>query len=563
MKRYIIYVLVLFTSLCIISCDDEILDVDPVDTFTDAAVWNDLALAESYLNTSYTKIKAEAEKGSRFASLSEEIFQMHTYGTENVRQGYLSSDNSSFGWEDDMWNPWDYFYGAIKDVNLFLENIKEVPTPSSGDDIWKNDLIGQGHFLRAYFYFQLYSLYGRVPLISQVYPLDTKEFTETRASLEDVASFIVTECDSAANLLPLEYSNAKNFGRATKGAALMLKGRTLLFAASPLYDKNYPDQIKWQKAADANKAVLDLHKYSLQSISNSDEYASLFLDSKNPEIIFEKLYDKKYVAGSNNVFLHQAPCGTGNGFQGWGTLQPTHNVVSKFQMSDGSKYIPNKNTEKPWDNRDLRLHATIFVDGDNWGFGDDNREIEFFVSGEAEVDPGKDSREGPSWWNATQTGYGLKKFLDPNYDNFGTNANTTPWIYMRLAEVYLNYAECLIELHKNPEALIYINLVRERSLLPPAEGVDIRAEYEYERQIELLFEGQRWFDIRRWKQAEEIYKTPIEGINIKKFKDGSKTYELKSEAIETRNFYAPKNYWMPIPRSELRKAPQLDATPYE
>ena len=562
MKKYIIYGLAaVITCFGITSCD--ILDVDPVDSFTDAAVWNDLALAESYLNSSYTRMKAEAEKGSRFASLTDEIYQMHTYGTENVRQGYLSNDNSSFGWEQDMWNPWHYYYRSIKEVNLFLQNIDAVPAPNNGDDKWKDQLKGQGYFLRAYFYHQLYSMFGRIPIIKQVHSLDTEEYTETRASVEDVADFIASDCDEAVALLPEKYTDANDYGRATKGAALALKGRTLLFAASPLYDPNYPTREKWERAAKANKDVIDLNIYSLSTISNADEYAALFFDAKNPEIILVKQFDSKWVAGNNSTFLHQAPCGTGNGFGGWGTLQPTHNLVSKFQKKDGSAYTPGASDEYPWANRDIRLYATIFVDGDKWGFGDDNRTVEFFVAGESDVTAGKDSREGPSWWNGTQTGYQLKKFLDPGFDTYGTTANTTPWIYMRLAEVYLNYAECQIELGNNGEALKYINYVRERALQPAAKGTNIRAEYEYERQIELVFEGQRWFDIRRWKKAEDVYKEPIQGISIKLYKDGSKTYEVKAEPIETRKFYAPKNYWMPIPRDELRKAPQLDAQPYE
>jgi starch-binding outer membrane protein, SusD/RagB family len=232
-------------------------------------------------------------------------------------------------------------------------------------------------------------------------------------------------------------------------------------------------------------------------------------------------------------------------------------------MKDGTEYTPGSEDEYPWADRDLRLYGTIFLDGSMWGYGDDNRKVEFFVAGESGVEQGKDSREGPSWWNATQTGYGLKKFLDPKFDKHGTTSNTTPWIYMRLSEVYLNYAECLIELGNASEALSYINLVRKRALMPPVTGKNVRAEYEYERQIELLFEGQRWFDIRRWKQAEAIYKEPILGINIKKFSDGKKTYTVKKDPVETRKFYAPKNYWIPVPRRELRKAPNLDPAPYE
>ncbi len=565
MKKYIIYGLALILFINFASCKDEILDVDPVDTFTDAAVWNDLALAEAYINTSYIEIKCDGDKGSRWSSLSEEVFQLHTYGTENVRQGYISPDNSGFGWEDDMWNPWHYFYKCIKNVNLFLEKIENVPTPNPGDEEWKNSLIGQGHFLRGYFYFQLYSLFGRVPLIDKVYPLDTEEFTETRASIEEVTAFIVADCDIAAANLPVEYEDANDLGRATKGAALMLKGRTLLFAASPLYDENYPDPAKWQKAAEANKAVIDLNQYSLRPVSNSDEYAALFYDEHNPETIFQKLYDKKWVVGCNNTFLHQPPVGPGNGFLSWGTLQPTHNVVSRFQNSDGTDYIQESEDVYPWDDRDIRLKADIFVDGEMWGYGEDNREIEFYVAGDEDTNPGKDGIEvKPN--TGTRTGYAMKKFLDPDFDCFASISNPSPWIYMRLAEVYLNYAECLIELggaDNESLALEYINLVRERALLPPAEGNDLRAEYEQERLIELLFEGQRWFDIRRWKTAEEIYSQPITGIVIKKFSDGSKTYTVKDEPVETRNFYAPQNYWMPIPRSELRKAPQLDAAPYE
>lgn len=561
-KRYIIYGFALLASFHMVSCDD-ILDVDPVDSFSDAAVWGDLALAEAYLNSSYTRVTVEVQKGSKFSSLTEELYQMHTYGTENVRQGYLSPDNSGFGWDNDMWAPWTFYYRAIKEVNVFLESINDVPTPNDGDEAWRDELIGQAYFLRAFFYNQLYNLYGRLPIIDHTYPLDTEEFTETRASIEDVTDFIVSNCDKAAALLPVQYAAANDFGRATKGAALALKARTLLFAASPLFDDNYPTRAKWEAASAANKAVIDLGAYSLQSISTAEEYSALFNNKNNPETIFQKLFDTKGVVGDNATFLHQAPCGSGNGFSGWGTIQPTQNIVDKFQVNDGSTYVRGSEDEYPWANRDLRLYATIFLDGDTWGYGSDNREVEFFVAGEAGVAQGRDSREGTTWWNATQTGYLVKKFLDPNHDNLGTNRHTSPGIVMRLAEFYLNYAECQIELGNNAEALKYINMVRERSLMPPATGANIRADYEYERLVELVFEGQRWFDIRRWKTAEELYKTPLLGMDIKKYADGSKKYVIKDTPIETRNFYAPRNYWMPIPRSELRKAPQLDPAPYE
>ena len=157
----------------------------------------------------------------------------------------------------------------------------------------------------------------------------------------------------------------------------------------------------------------------------------------------------------------------------------------------------------------------------------------------------------------------MRKFLDPNFDTSGTLSNSTPWFVFRLAEVYLNYAECQIELGNNTEALKYINLVRERALLPPATGKDIRAEYEYERQMELLFEGQRWFDLRRWKKLEEVYSHPRYIMTIYKYANGSKLYVRNPDPIRTMTFNGEKNYWMPVMREEYEKAPLIDLLPYE
>ena len=333
--------------------------------------------------------------------------------------------------------------------------------------------------------------------------------------------------------------------------------------------------------------------YSLKQISDSESYADLFFDTNNPEVIFEKLYDEKGLAGSSSSLVMQAPAGPGNGYGGWSTWQPTYNIVHLFQNSDGTTFTPpatktftilqtviDQNTgeavqkevaiqawdENPWDNREIRLKANIFYDGCMWGYGDSNREVELFEAGVNGVIPGKDSRTGESWWNGTKTGYNMRKFLTP-YKDFDdeTTADTTPWFFIRLAEVYLNYAECQIELGNVSEALKYINLIRNRALLPNATGVDLRAEYEYERTIELMFEGQRFFDLRRWEKMENIYSEENwpTGMKIYKLADGSKIYYHNPEAVQQRAFNSSKNYWWPIPRYELNKSEALDAKPYE
>ena len=544
MKKIYLYVAFALASIGMISCTD-ILDQDPLDSFTDEAVWNDLALSETYLNAQYMNLMAENMKGTRFAHYTDEVFQKHTYGSENVTQGLLSCDNAGIGWDDTMWDPWYSYYQYISKLNLFLEKIDNVP----GDETSRNEQKGQALFLRAWNYHMLYSLFGRVPIVD----------------MDKVADFIIKDLDEAAALLPIEFSDPNDFGRGTKGAALALISRVLLYKASPLFGT--PSTEKWQAAANAAKAVFDLNKYYLKTVNNSEEYGALFYDVKNPEVIFEKLFDPKYGSGDNNSFLYQAPCGIGNGFQGWGNFNPTQNLVDKFQMADGTASEKKTHYDYyPWNGREIRFYAAFLLDGDEWGYGKDKREVEVYYGGDETIPAGKDSNWGEYWWNASNTGYSMRKFLDPSYDATGTTMHTTPWFFIRLSEIYLNYAECQIELGNNSEALEYINKVRTRALLPPATGEDIRAEYEYERQIELVFEGQRWFDLRRWKKMYEEYSKPIYGVTIGKFKNEDGTYRKEywtDNIVSTRVFNNDKLYWVPVPRWELNKSKLIDAAPYE
>lgn len=578
--KYYLYALAFSCmGLGTVSCTD-ILDVEPLNSYSDAAVWGDLALSETYLNAQYANLWAETMKGTRFSNYTDEVFQKHTYGSENVTQGLLNCDTYGIGWDDTMWDPWGTYYGYIKSINLFLENIDNVP----GDDEWRNWQKGQALFLRAWNYHMLYSLYGRVPVIDHTYGLNDT-FEEERADMDVVAAFIVKDCDDAAALLPLSYHDNSDFGRATKGAALALKSRVLLYQASPLFGT--PSDEKWQAAADAARAVFELDVYHLQDINTAnvktepkavgDEYGALFLDPQNPEVIFEKLYDPLYGSGDNMSYLYQAPCGIGNGFQGWGNFNPTQEIADFFQNADGSEFVPQSYYEaaagdqpSAWKGREPRFYAALLLDGDMWGYGDSRREVEVFRSGETGVTAGKDSDQGEYYWNASNTGYWMRKFLDPSYNSAGTTMHSVPWFFIRLSEIYLNYAECQLQLG-NVEgaegAREYINKVRRRIGLPEIQASDdIWEAYYYERQAELVFEGQRWFDLRRWKQMEECYSRPVTGVAIYKYADGHKGY-WTGNVVSTRNFAgvagAEAHYWLPVPRYELRRSPLIDAKPYE
>lgn len=545
------------------ACTD-ILDREPLDSFSDEQVWGDLSLSKAYLNNQYMYVEPENIKGTRFSNFTNEVFQKHVYSSDNVTSGLLSCDryNLGYGGGNSTWDPWDFHYNAINEINIFLEHIDDVP----GDEAERNAQKGQGLFLRAWHYHMLYSLYGRVPIVDHTYGLDD-DYNLARSPLDDVADFIVKDLDEAAALLPLYYS-AEDYGRATKGAALALKSRVLIYKASPLFGT--PSQAKWQAASDAAKAVIDLGLYSLAPVNSSEEYSALFYNENNPEVIFLKLFDPKWGSGDNNSWLYQVPCGVGNGFQGWGNFNPTQNLVDKFQMADGTEpvindyYVGQYVGDTPWQGREMRFYSAFLLDGDEWGFGSDRREVEVFWGNGEGIANGKDSFWGEYYWNASNTGYAMRKFLDPSYDPSGTTMHTTPWFFLRLSEIYLNYAECQMELGNNNVALEYINKVRTRVHLPEATGADLRKEYEYEREMELVFEGQRWFDLRRWKKMYEEYAEPIYGISIGKNADGTKFYIVDREnPIAVRSFTKDALYWMPVPRYELRKSDKLDGQPYE
>lgn len=587
MKQIYICVLSLIIGLGFTSCSD-ILDVSPHGSMSDKSVWGNLDLANAFLNNCYTTVEAENEAGAMFCNYTDETYHLFDYGTSGYTKALMTPDNYNTGWTEGKGNTWYHYYTGIKNVNQLLANISNVPVSSDADILKKQYIIGQAYFLRAFYYHYLYSLYGRVPLIYRVFSLDDK-FEEKRADMDIVADSIVKDCDRAAALLPITYSSTNDFGRATKGAALAVKARTLLFKASPLFGT--PTKERWQAAADANKAVIDLGAYSLKQINNSTEYAALFFDTKNPEVIFEKMYNVKGSYGSSSSYVMQAPPGPGSGFEGWSTWEPTYDIVNAFQNADGTEYQVNglksytihkptmtdngiqytpttieATNINPWQNRDIRLKADILCDGEPWGYGDSRREVEDFQPAEEGVIPGKDSRMGDTYWNGSLTGYNMKKFLDPSINTHDESvANTTPWFFIRLSEIYLNYAECEIQLGNNDEALKYINYVRTRALQPAAEGKDIWSEYKYERKIELLFEGQRFFDLRRWKEMPQVYASSNwpTGIITYKFKDGSKIYTHNTEALQERSFKEPSSYWFPVPRYELNKCPNLDAAPYE
>jgi len=431
-------------------------------------------------------------------------------------------------------------------LNIFFSNIDEAPI----EDEIKNRMVGEMKVLRAFAYLRLVALYGGVPLITSPFGLND-EFDIARNTYDECMNFVVAELDAAADLLPLTYPS-ENLGRITKGAALAAKSRALLYMASPLNNPSNSTE-KWQAAADAAKAVIDLNQYAL-----FPDYKAQFMreNSYNSESIWSRPFNIT-VSNEHNPQneLRLYP----NGYSGFGQAHPYQNLVDEFEMRSGNlpHEDPAYDPQNPYVDRDPRFYMTILYDGAPFK----GREVETFVPG------GRDSREGPiSSWNATETGYYVRKFIDESVTNpSNLIQGNNPWIFFRYAEILLNYAEAMYMLGDEETCREYINRVRSRPgvEMPPVteSGEALLTRLQHERQIELVFEEHRYFDVRRWKIApEELNKTPTRMDIVRDPVTGNKTYTINP--MENFNFvFTEKNYLAPIPLTEIEKNASLEQNP--
>jgi hypothetical protein len=599
MKKFIYYFIIVLGVSQIISCKKD-LNVQPVDQFSDATVWTDPSLIQTYVNYIYGGVPHGFSNIS-MGCLDDEAMYNADFGASNTTKSLITpSDLSLFdanfwtSWHTRLLN-WSNVYKYVRSCNLFFEHINTT-NAFADDEETKNRLTGEVYFLRAYLYFDLMEMYGGVPIITKAYTL-SDSFNVPRNTFEETINFITRQCDSAAALLPL----TSDQGRGTKGAALALKARTLLYAASDLYNSNaswangytHPELVgytggdraaRWKAAKDACKAVMDLGIYQLYGSltpASAEEatknYGDIFLQMQTSEDIFVRDFTTKVDENWDgyNPGIYYNP----NGWHGWGSGTPTEQIVDAYRMADGSKFDWNNPAEatNPYANRDPRFYASILYEGAHWrprpadvapsdpvGIvqvgkwekWDGNKEVTVW---------GLDTRQSPfENWNGTYTGYFMRKFIDPTVDAQFVK-QTQPWRYMRYTEVLLNYAEACIELGEDDEAKTYLNMIRARAGMPPitSTGAQLMDDYRNERQVELAFEDQRYYDIRRWMIPEVGYED-AKGVSI--------TYPLLANHttsptpdytiidVQERE-WNPRFYFLPISLDETNRNPLLIQNP--
>lgn len=536
--QYKVQVVISIICCTCCSCSDS-LDVVPKDQVSDAVLWENETNADLFLHNIYADLfslyNADDHWGENFSdnAVGNYAFQ-YSVNTFSLA-GYTSQNGP---------NVWG-LYSSIRKTNLFIEKVSEKDFPKE----WKDVRIGEAKFLRAYFYSYLWCYYGGVPIITKVLNQSMGDaiFFE-RATFDVTFEFIVEELASIVPLLPL---NAES-GRASKGAALALKGWCELFAASPL---NNPDnnREKWEQSSRTYRELMDLGKYDL-----FPDYSKLFLEENNDNM--EDIFHRAYYS-NNTITAAQGPAYVGSVLRGHASSLPTQELVDSYVMSNGlpitnpaSGYDP----QNPYEGREKRFYCDIIYDGSEW-------------AGEKMVmKQGVGSRNATDISNtteATNTGYYWRKGMDPKYAFVGNGQNSAHVMIFRYAEVLLGYAEAENEVN-GPTPSVYeaINRVRSRVELPPlSEGMsqsEMRITIHRERRVELAWEGKRWLDLIRLKQAEDKLNGFLHAVIIEKSNSKDEwLYKYEPAAGGERKFYSEKNYRFPIPQSAIDRNTKLIQNP--
>ncbi len=600
------------------SCNDDFLDTQPLDKISSDATWGDGALSQAFIYNVYGFLGYGGFEEQALASLTDEA--MFTHAGRNINTFTEGAESpGALAWMSPTYE-WNNMYLAIRQANVAIQNLPEA---TFTDQALKDRLLGEAHYLRAYFYQQLVRFYGGVPIIETPYGLD-EDYSIARSSYEDCVNFMVSDLDKAAGLLA---GKPVTDGRASQVAAMALKARVLLYAASDLHDPSKSSgilsgysnpelvaytsgdqQTRLNAAKAAAKAVLDMaagYKLDLtEPVSAADgtqNYISIAMGGQSSvgdaaaasELIWQRTHTPEFTQedgwplGGINYGINNGP----NGYHNWAGNTPIQALVDDYEMMDGSKFDWDNpdHAAAPFENRDPRFYGTVLYDGSDWkprpsdvaGVEPfDQIQTGKYDDGNGGIINGIDTRESPiENWNGSRTHYYTRKFIDSDpgkVDNF-SDAQTIPWPFIRVTEMALSYAEAAALTGDEDSARDWINRIRFRAGLPAtdASGADLLALIQNERRIELVYEEHRYHDARRWLMGEELGRG-IEAVNIfADLKPGATPhvpyrfdkevydyrYEVFSETSNESRVWDNKMYHRPISRDEINRNDKLIQNP--
>ena len=592
------FIICLGMILLIASCKpDEFLDNDNKSNLTDVTQWANETNADIYLNDIYSEIPNRSSITENLDFYTDNYNISHYYTASNWRVGMAIVPSSSTG---NIWGgtqgptngfTWQNFFVKIRKINTYIQKMTE--NKANFSESYFNRRIDEARFLRAYFYSEFFVHVGGIPILTEVLDrgsMSPEELQTPRATFEETFNFITSELGSIVSngYLPVKMSaGSPDAGRATLGAALVVKGWIELFGASPLFNTASPylpdpgkfvhfgnyDPNRWATAAATNKKFIDEYgngnPYGL-----FDDLANLWRESN--EYNSEVIWDRQIVANTNMGSSYErfgGPTYVLGEYQTWGNYNPTQELVDQFSMANGklitdptSGYDP----QDPYKDREQRFYDFIVFDGAHYKLDWMPRE-EIIRTRIDETVPNPDKTNQIDLAGTTDvgdSGYYQKKKLNPDKAP-GDNASGQNFIFYRYAEVLLNYAEAANEA-SGPGALVYdaVNKIRNRAGLPNlATGLSkeqMREAIYRERRVELCFEDKRFLDTKRLAQNEEVMGTPRHNMVIRNTKpadnSGVWVYSVEEEKKYTVKFL-PKQYMSPIPQNVIDQNPNIEQNP--
>ena len=533
--------------MALFSCQDDILDKQPLDVISDGILWSDQKLIDAYITEMYAQTPVFVND---CVSLDDPNTSEKVVGMFNVNQ---LSDEATYHWgfysrfkvrdmkaglmdahsNYELLDYWDLPYKTIRSINIFLERIEDSPV----DEDFKAVRIAEAKFLRAFNYFAMCKRYGGVPLITKAQSVEDpeEELYPRRNSEKELYDFIISEMDEITKVLP---EVVEDFGRPSKYAALALKSRAALYAGSiakygsqQLLDNGKyilgfaagEDVEYFKKSYDASMDIVNGGHHDLydQDADKTMNFRNIFMNEGNAEVIFAKRFDGNNIGGTSWGYDF-AQCPKPHAWNAGHKDSPFLEMAEEFERIDGTPGTIDRGDltnnvwtyESLWGGRDPRFYATLFVHGTPWQ-GDNvdfhngliKEDGSLLFNGTyfgADGNGPQVTAQGPqaSGGHAT-TSLGVLKYLDETANNLRQGPNSkTDYIVFRYAEILLNLAEAAIELGKDGEAADAINKIRDRAGLPKRPMVDLN-DIIHERKVELAFEGHRYWDLRRWRLAEE------------------------------------------------------------
>jgi hypothetical protein len=606
MNKLKIVIVTIFFSLT--GCE-EYLDKAPELGLTEEDVFLKFESARGFLDVNYDKLvdmhhwDGQNLRNNNITSLSDETASVVSHGsiTELNTGNWLNQPwMGEVGWTERGVTRRSSVIGrafsGLRISNKVIENAEMIPNITEEQ---LNGLLGQAYFFRAWWYFQIILRWGGMSIFDKVFaPNDNMDLE--RKTYSESSEWLISDLDKAIAFLPHNWAD-EEYGRATKGSAMALRSMVALYASSPLMKNDlYSLQNNGYDIAWAEKAALYAHE-AIEYVQNGtgghgyrlmnkDEYKNIFYHDTwaSDESLWFRIDGNTRVYRDFTTMYFPRRIGnmSGKGNSAMNFSNPTQNIVELYETADGypvdhasSGYDP----QDPFLNRDPRFYNNVVIPGEQWGLNKRNKPIymETYVNG---IDYNQ-AKNFPSTSDRMISGYGCKKFVWPEANGYTRQwrKNTLNTIYIRVAQLYLDYAEAMNEAYgpnADPKgygmtAVDAINVIRNRVGMPNVVGEFtgskemFRERIRNERSVELMFENHRWPDLRRWMIAEEVFKEPISGLRAhppaghKRVANKSTldfTYEIIPLTTEVRVF-SSRQYWYPVAQDHVENLYNFQQNP--